>query len=84
LKEEKAPLLLQKSLRFDIPSIDSFIELTATDLCCISGNGANLLLTRLCVRSLLPERYGGLNSPYVMVADAGNHIDVYGAINFAR
>jgi hypothetical protein len=71
-------------LRFDIPEIDSFIELTAKDLCSISGYGANVLLTRLCVRSLLPERYGGLNSPYVMVADAGNRTDVYGVVNFAR
>lgn len=77
-------LLPKKLLRFDIPKIDCFIGLAATDLCCISGYGANELLTRLCVRSLLPERYGGLNSPYVMVADAGNYIDVYGAINFAR
>jgi DNA-directed RNA polymerase subunit RPC12/RpoP len=77
-------LLLKKKLRFDIPKIDSFIGLAATDLCCITGYGANVLLTRLCVRSLLPERYGGLNSPYVMVADAGNHTDVYGAVNFAR
>jgi hypothetical protein len=77
-------LLLKKKLRFDIPKIDSFVGLAATDLCCISGYGANLLLTRLCVRSLLPERYGGLNSPYVMIADAGNHTDVYGAVNFAR
>ena len=71
-------------LRLDIPAIDSFIELTSRDLCSISGYGANVLLTRLCIRSLLPERHGGLNSPYVMVADAGNHTDVYGAINFAR
>lgn len=77
-------LLLKKKLRFDIPTIDSFVGLAATDLCCISGYGANLLLTRLCVRSLLSERYGGLNSPYVMIADAGNHTDVYGAVNFAR
>jgi DNA-directed RNA polymerase subunit RPC12/RpoP len=77
-------LLKKKKLRFDIPNIDSFIGLAATDLCCISGYGSNLLLTRLCVRSLLPERYGGLNSPYVMIADAGNHTDVYGTVNFAR
>ncbi len=77
-------LLLRKKLRFDIPQIDSFIGLAATDLCCISGYGANLLLTRMCVRSLLPERYGGLNSPYVMVADTGNHTDVYSTVNFAR
>ena len=81
---QTADTLLLKKLRFDIPKIDSFVGLAATDLCCISGYGANLLLTRLCVRSLLPERYGGLNSPYVMIADAGNHTDVYGAVNFAR
>jgi hypothetical protein len=83
-KIQTADTLLPKKLRFDIPKIDSFIGLAATDLCCISGYGANLLLTRLCIRSLLPERYGGLNSPYVMIADAGNHTDVYGAVNFAR
>jgi ribosomal protein S27AE len=77
-------LQLKKKLRFDIPKIDSFIRLASTDLCCISGYDANLLLTRLCVRSLLPERYGGLNSPFVAVADAGNHTDVYSAVNFAR
>ena len=77
-------LLVLNKLRFDIPSIDSFIELSERDLCCISGYGANMLLTRLYIRSLLPERYGGLDSPYVMVADAGNHTDVYSAINFAR
>jgi DNA-directed RNA polymerase subunit RPC12/RpoP len=82
---QTADTLLQlNKLRLDIPAIDSFIELTARDLCSISGYGANVLLTRLCIRSLLPERHGGLNSPYVMVADAGNHTDVYGAINFAR
>jgi DNA-directed RNA polymerase subunit RPC12/RpoP len=83
-KIQTADTLLLKTLRFDIPKLDSFVGLAATDLCCISGYGANLLLTRLCVRSLLPERYGGLNSPYVMIADAGNHTDVYGAVNFAR
>jgi hypothetical protein len=70
--------------RFDIPKIDAFLGLATADLCCITGYGANLILTRLCVRSLLPERHGGLNSPYVMVADTGNRSDVYGAINFAR
>jgi hypothetical protein len=77
-------LLLLNKLRFDIPTIDSFIELASRDLCCITGYGANVLLTRLCVRSLLSERYGGLNSPYVIIADAGNHTDVYGTVKFAR
>jgi hypothetical protein len=70
--------------RFDIPKIDAFLGLASTDLCCIIGYNANLILTRLCVRALLPSRYGGLNSPYVMIADTGNRTDVYGAINFAR
>ena len=70
--------------RFDIPKIDAFLGLASTDLCCITGYNANLILTRLCVRALLPTRHGGLNSPYVMVADLGNRSDVYGAINFAR
>lgn len=69
--------------RFDIPKIDAFLGLASTDLCCITGYSANLILTRLCVRALLPYRYGGLNSPFVMVADTGNRSDVYGAINFA-
>jgi DNA-directed RNA polymerase subunit RPC12/RpoP len=77
-------LLLQKKLGFDIPKIDCFIGLATTDLCCISGYGANLLLTRMCIRSLLPDRYGGLNSPYVMIADAGNRTDIYSTVNFAR
>jgi hypothetical protein len=71
-------------LRFDIPKFDSFMGLGSTDLCCITGYHSNLILTRLCVRSLLPERYGGLNSPYALIADAGNRTDVYRAINFAR
>ena len=79
-----ADTLLQRKLRFDIPKIDSFLGLSVADLCCISGYGSNLLLTRLCVRSLLPQRYGGLNSPYVMVADTGNRTDVYSAVNVAR
>jgi len=70
--------------RFDIPKIDSFLGLASTDLCCITGYNANLLLTRLSVRALLPLRHGGLNSPHVMIADTGNRTDVYGAINFAR
>ena len=70
--------------RFDIPKIDAFLGLASTDSCCITGFNANLILTRLSVRALLPARYGGLNSPYVMVADTGNRSDVYGAISFAR
>lgn len=79
---QRASSLLK--LRFDIPKIDSFIGLAGAEKCCVIGYQSNLILTRLCVRSLLPERYGGLNSPYALIADAGNRTDVYRAINFAR
>jgi len=81
-KFQTADTLLR--FRFDIPKIDSFLGLATTDLCCITGLEANLILTRLCVRALLPERYGGLDSPFVFIADTGNRTDVYQAINFAR
>jgi len=70
--------------RFGISKVDSFLGLASTDLCCINGYKANLILTRLCVRALLQTRHGGLSSPYVMIADTGNHTDVYSAINIAR
>ena len=77
-KIQTADTLLQlNKLRFDIPAIDSFIDLTAKDMCSISGYGENVLVTRLWVRSVLRGRYGGLNSTYVMVADAGNRTDYY-------
>ncbi|HEX7033767.1 MAG TPA: hypothetical protein VF172_12285 [Nitrososphaera sp.] len=82
LKVETADTLLK--LKFDIAKIDSFLGIGSNDLCCITGSYSNLLLTRLCVRSLLPESHGGRNSPYTMVADVGNRSDVYRAINFAR
>jgi len=81
-KFQTADTLLK--FRFDIPKIDSFLGLATTDSCCITGLEANLILTRLCARALLPERYGGLDSPFVFIADTGNRTDVYQAINFAR
>ena len=41
-------------------------------------------MARLCVRALLPVKYGGLDSPYVLVVDAGNKSDIYQTVNFAR
>jgi len=70
--------------RFDITKIDSFLHLGSAGSLCISGYKANLLLTRLCVRALLPTKYGGLDTPYVVVVDAGNKSDVYQTVNFAR
>ncbi len=70
--------------RFDIAKIDSVLHVGSAGLLCIVGYKANLLLTRLCVRALLPSKYGGLNSPYALVVDAGNKTDVYQTVDFAR
>jgi predicted RNA-binding Zn-ribbon protein involved in translation (DUF1610 family) len=71
-------------VKYDIPKIDSFMSLPIYGLLYVVGYKANLLLTRLCVRALLSTRYGGLDSPYVIVVDAGNKSDVYQIVNFAR
>jgi ABC-type phosphonate transport system ATPase subunit len=43
----------------------------------------NTLLTKACVTSLLPKRYGRLgNSSMVFILDAGNSMDVYQFIEF--
>lgn len=71
--------------KHDIPKIDSFMPLATSGLLCVVGyKEANLLLTRLCVRALLPSKHGGLDSPYVIVVDAGNKSDVYQTVSFAR
>jgi len=45
----------------------------------------NTLLTKACVTSLLPKRYGGLsNSSTVFILDAGNSTNVYQFIEFIR
>ena len=45
----------------------------------------NTLLTKACVTSLLPKRYGGFgNSSTVFILDAGNSTDVYQFIEFIR
>jgi hypothetical protein len=60
------------------------MPLASTGSLCISGYSSNLLLTRLCVRSLLPANYGGLGSPFVSVVDAGNRSDFYQTVNFVK
>jgi hypothetical protein len=77
--------LLNAQFKFDIPKIDSFLQLATSGLLFIVGyKEANLILARLCVRALLPVKYGGLDSPYVLVIDAGNKSDIYQTVNFAR
>ena len=45
---------------------------------------ANILMTRLSIRALLSKRQGGVGSPYVIIVDAGNSLDFYQYVNFAR
>lgn len=68
----------------DIPKIGKLVSLESAGSLCIVGDSANLLLTRLCVRALLPASYGGLDSPNVVVVDAGNKSDFYQTVNFVR
>lgn len=70
--------------KIDIDKISKFMPLSTTGSLCLVGQSANLLLTRLCVRSLLPAKYGGLGSPFAIVVDAGNKSDFYQTVNFVK
>ena len=78
---------------FGIPQLDSLLDLANTGAICVtcgnSGNTSywhttNTLVTRACVRALMPRRYGGIGSPSVIFIDAGNCSDVYECVDFAR
>ena len=73
---------------FDIPQIDSFLDLNAKGSLCIIGEQkyTQLLIDRLCVHSMLPRRHGGIGKGYskTIAIDAGNCSDVYQIVNFAR
>lgn len=71
-------------LTLGIEEIDRLVDCRAEDRLCLAGSHANLLLSRLCVRALMPRRQGGLSSGSVLVIDAGNSSDFYQCINFAR
>ena len=80
-------------LTFGIEKIDSVLELTNGETVCIAADEddndnnkkySNILLSRLCVRALMPSRQGGFNSSKVIVVDAGNTSDIYQCVNFAR
>lgn len=77
---------LTAKLTFDIAGMDRLAALAVGDHACIIGNRhyANLLLTRLLVRALMPQRYGGLGSQHVLCIDAGNCTNGYQCVNFAR
>ena len=70
--------------KIDIDKISKFMPLATMGSLCIVGQTANLLLTRLCVRSLLPAKHGGLASPFVVIVDAGNKSDFYQTVDFCR
>jgi DNA-directed RNA polymerase subunit RPC12/RpoP len=73
---------------FDIPQIDSLLNLDAKRSLCIIGEPkyTQFLIDRLCGHSMLPKRHGGIGEGYskVIAIDAGNCSDVYQIVNFAR
>lgn len=77
---------MNTKLTFDIEGIDRMTNLSVGDHVCIAGSRkhANLILTRLWVRALMPQRHGGLASKHVLCIDAGNCTNVYQCVNFAR
>jgi ribosomal protein S27AE len=85
-----------KLIFFDIAEIDSFLDLSdrgGGSICVASSRKSrdgdswhanNTLVTRLCVRALMPRRYGGFGSPSVIFIDAGNCSDIYKCVSFIR
>src|ERR671911_2088875 len=82
-------------LAFDIAEIDSFLDLSdrGGSICVASSRKSrdgdswhanNTLVTRLCVRALIPRRHGGFGSPFVIFIDAGNCSDIYKCVSFIR
>lgn len=72
------------TLTLGMEEIDSFLDLRLGDRLCVAGSHANLLVSRLCVRALMPIRQGGLGARSVVFVDAGNSSDIYQCVNFAR
>jgi hypothetical protein len=75
-------------LTFDIKKIDSLLTLNTCGSLCIIGEQkyAQPLIDRLCVRSLLPRRHGGVEQGYtkIIAIDASNCTNVYQFVEFAR
>jgi hypothetical protein len=73
---------------FDIPKIDSLLDLNARGSLCIIGEQkyTQLMINRLCVHSMLPRRHGGVGLDHlkIIAIDAGNCTDVYQFVDFAR
>ena len=62
------------------------IELLSNDAMCLLGNSrmTNLILTKLAVHCLMPNKYGGFRSSKVFVLDAGNCTDVYQFVDYMK
>ena len=77
---------IDSRLTFDIKKIDESINLMTGECVCIIGERkyTKIALARLCVRALLSKKHGGIDSPNVIVIDAGNSLDVYQHVDFAR
>jgi DNA-directed RNA polymerase subunit M/transcription elongation factor TFIIS len=89
-KFQTAYEVFDSRLTLDIKKIDDSISLRIRECLCIIGERkyTKIALARLCVRALLPKRSGDGNgfesSNNVIVIDAGNTLDVYQYVNFAR
>lgn len=79
------------NIKLEIRGLKSSIELEVNDIVCIVGISelTNILLTRIGACCLLPRRSGGFipnesRNSNVLVIDAGNSIDVYQYVEFAK
>jgi hypothetical protein len=77
---------LAAKLTFGIPEFDRLFTLSIGDRLCIAGSRrqANLIITRLWIRALMPRRHGGLAARKVVCIDAGNCTNLYQCVSFAR
>ena len=74
------------TLDFGIEKLDNLVNFSNRDRGCIVGNKryTNMIITRLGIRALMPKRIGGFESPNIIIIDAGNSLDFYLFVNFAR
>jgi hypothetical protein len=77
---------LAAKLTFDVAEFDRLFTLSMGDRICIVGSRkhANLIITRLWVRALMPQRHGGLAAKRIVCIDAGNCTNLYQCVSFAR
>jgi hypothetical protein len=91
-RQDRLPVKIQTAyelaakLTFDISAFDRLLTLSVGDRVGIIGSRkhTNLIVTRLWVRALMPQRYGGLAAKRVVCIDAGNCTNLYQCVSFAR